>query len=103
LYVSFFCFLLFNNSWFIFTIIFAINSFGDGEIEFYIDEENKDNIIDFLKEKGMDKLRHIFSRICNGKQPPKDVYSQENLKISWKKSIASGLVYLVVIVIYLFY
>jgi hypothetical protein len=26
----------------------------------------------------MDKLRHIFSRICNGKQPPKDVYSQEN-------------------------
>jgi hypothetical protein len=26
----------------------------------------------------MDKLRHIFSRICNEKQPPKDVYSQEN-------------------------
>ncbi len=55
-----------------------VKLFGDGEIEFYIDEENKDNIIDFLDEKGMDKLRHIFSRICNGKQPPKDVYSQEN-------------------------
>lgn len=54
-----------------------VKLFGDGEIEFYIDEENKDNIIDFLDEKGMDKLRHIFSRICNGK-PPKDVYSQEN-------------------------
>jgi hypothetical protein len=37
-----------------------VKLFGDGEIEFYIDEENKDNIIDFLKEKGMDKLRHIF-------------------------------------------
>jgi hypothetical protein len=44
-----------------------VKLFGDSEIEFYIDEENKDNIIDFLDEKGMDKLRHIFSRICNGK------------------------------------
>ncbi len=50
---------------------------SDGKIEFYIDEQNKDGIMDFLKEKGVKKLRRIFSRICNGK-PPKDVYSSEN-------------------------
>lgn len=48
-----------------------------GEIVFYIDEENRDSIIGFLKERGKEKLRYIFSIICNGK-PPKDVYSAEN-------------------------
>lgn len=47
------------------------------EIEFYIDEKNKDDIIDFLKKKGVERLRYVFSIICNG-SPPKDVYSLEN-------------------------
>ncbi len=50
-----------------------------GDIKFYIDEENKDKINNFLKGKkgGIKKLRHIFAIICNGK-PPKDVYEYEN-------------------------
>ncbi len=50
---------------------------GNSEIEFYIDEQNKDNIINFLGDKGVERLGYIFSRICKGK-PPKDVYSSEN-------------------------
>lgn len=57
------------------------------EIVFYIDEKNKDSIIDFLKEKGKDKLVRIFSRINNGK-PPKDVYDSENYDNSIKNVTA---------------
>jgi hypothetical protein len=42
------------------------------KIVFYIDEKNKDSIIDFLKEKGKDKLSRIFSQINNGKPPKVD-------------------------------
>ncbi len=50
---------------------------GFDKIVFYIDEENQSEIINFLKEKGKERLKYIFSRICKGK-PPKDVYSSEN-------------------------
>lgn len=58
-----------------------------GDIIFYIDEENKNNIVDFLKKKGPERLRRIFSRICKGK-PPKDVYSLENYDHSIKNITA---------------
>lgn len=57
------------------------------EIEFYIDKENKDSIIDFLGETGKTKLSYIFSRIKKGK-PPKDVYGSENYDNSIKNVTA---------------
>jgi len=56
-------------------------------IVFYIDEKNKDSIMNFLKTKGTEKLGRIFSRINNGK-PPKDVYSLENYDKSIKNVTA---------------
>ncbi|CAC9434702.1 hypothetical protein [uncultured Gammaproteobacteria bacterium] len=47
------------------------------EVEFYIDEQNKDEILNFLKEKGKKKLQNILLRIKE-KTAVKDVYSSEN-------------------------
>jgi hypothetical protein len=64
-----------------------VKLFDGNEIEFYIDEKNKDSIIDFLKEKGKDKLSRIFSKINNGK-PPKGVYESEDYDNSIKNVTA---------------
>lgn len=57
------------------------------KVEFYIDEENKGSIIDFLGVEGKKKLSRIFSRINNGK-PPKNVYNSENYDNSIKNVTA---------------
>lgn len=46
-------------------------------IEFCIDENNKDVIVDFLQEKGHTKLQYIIQQIAN-KTATKNVYSSEN-------------------------
>ncbi|CAB9543083.1 hypothetical protein BROOK1789C_683 [Bathymodiolus brooksi thiotrophic gill symbiont] len=54
------------------------------EIELYIDEKNKDKILNFLKEKGKKKLQNILLRIKE-KTAVKDVYSSENYNNGIKK------------------
>ena len=58
-----------------------------GEIEFYIDKKNQDNIMDFLKEKGRKKLLYIFLIINKGK-PLKSVYEIESYDNSIKNVTA---------------
>ncbi|OJA03290.1 hypothetical protein, partial [Bathymodiolus thermophilus thioautotrophic gill symbiont] len=47
------------------------------KIAFYIDEKNKDEILNFLKEKGKEKLRNILLRIKE-ETATRNVYSSEN-------------------------
>ncbi|CAB5506528.1 hypothetical protein [Bathymodiolus thermophilus thioautotrophic gill symbiont] len=47
------------------------------KIAFYIDEKNKDEILNFLKEKGKEKLQNILLRIKE-KTATRNVYSSEN-------------------------
>ncbi|MDC9715310.1 MAG: hypothetical protein PSN36_05810 [Gammaproteobacteria bacterium] len=64
-----------------------VKLFDNGEIEFYIDEQNKDNIMEFLKETGVEKLGIIFLRIKE-RTAAKDVYSSENYDASIKNITA---------------
>jgi len=47
------------------------------KIAFYIDEKNKDEILNFLKEKGRKKLQNILLRIKE-ETATRNVYSSEN-------------------------
>ncbi|SHA05612.1 hypothetical protein BTHERMOSOX_808 [Bathymodiolus thermophilus thioautotrophic gill symbiont] len=47
------------------------------KIAFYIDEKNKDEILNFLKEKGGKKLQNILLRIKE-ETATRNVYSSEN-------------------------